>query len=158
MAPKKKSKKKSTGSKKSNHVKSSAKPPAKKRKAPKKLAKRKALPNKSAARKKAPAKAPAKKTQLVKRQSGASKKRRTSRQPGPSLSPESSGLQSGDMQGLSNVESVDSESVDELLEEGNAFEAGIVSGVEDSAGREGKEVRTREVPEDDVPGEYLDED
>ncbi|HEY3619318.1 MAG TPA: hypothetical protein VGK96_21110, partial [Candidatus Sulfotelmatobacter sp.] len=68
------------------------------------------------------------------------------------------GLQSGDLQGLSNVEDVDSESVDELLEEGNSFEAGIVSGVEDSREREGKEVRTREVPEDDVPGEYLDED
>jgi hypothetical protein len=69
-----------------------------------------------------------------------------------------SGLQSGDLQGVSNIESADSESVDELLEEGNAFEAGIVSGVEESRGREGKEVRTREVPEDDVPGEYLDED
>ena len=67
-------------------------------------------------------------------------------------------MESGDLQGLSNVESVDSESVDELLEEGNAFEAGVVSGVEDSRAREGKEVRTREVPEDDVPGEYLDEE
>src|ERR1700680_3279689 len=68
-----------------------------------------------------------------------------------------SGGQSGDLQGLSNVESADSESVGELLEEGNAFEAGVVSGVEDSKERDGKEVRTREVPEDDVPGEYLDE-
>jgi hypothetical protein len=67
-------------------------------------------------------------------------------------------LQSGDLQGLSNVESVDAESVDELLEEGNAFEAGIVAGVEDSRNREGKEVRTRQVPEDDVPQEYLDEE
>jgi len=32
-----------------------------------------------------------------------------------------SGEQSGDLQGLSNVEGADSESVDELLEEGNAF-------------------------------------
>jgi hypothetical protein len=62
------------------------------------------------------------------------------------------------LQGLSNVEDVDSESVDELLEEGNAFEAGVVAGVEDSQDREGKEVRTREFPEDDVPQEYLDED
>jgi hypothetical protein len=67
-------------------------------------------------------------------------------------------LQSGDLQGLSKLETVDSESVDELLEEGNAFEAGIVAGVEDSGGREGKEVRAREVLEYDVPGEYLDED
>src|SRR6266568_7342380 len=37
-----------------------------------------------------------------------------------------SGEQSGDLQGLSNVQSADSESVDELLEEGNAFEADVV--------------------------------
>src|SRR5215469_9760668 len=41
-----------------------------------------------------------------------------------------SGLQSGDLQGVSNAERADSESVDELLEEGNASEAGIVTGVE----------------------------
>jgi len=33
------------------------------------------------------------------------------------------------------------ERVDELWEEGNAFEAGVVSGVEESRGREGKEVQ-----------------
>jgi hypothetical protein len=38
-----------------------------------------------------------------------------------------SGEQSGDLQGLSNVEGADSESVDELLEEGNAFEADAVT-------------------------------
>jgi hypothetical protein len=59
---------------------------------------------------------------------------------------------------LSNLERADSESVDELLEEGNAFEAGVVSGVEEAGERGDKEVRTREVPEDDVPGEYLDQD
>jgi hypothetical protein len=69
-----------------------------------------------------------------------------------------SGEQSGDLQGLSNVESVDSESVDELVEEGNAFDAGVISGVEDAGERGVKEVRTREVPEDDVPEEYLDKD
>ncbi len=68
----------------------------------------------------------------------------------------SSGGQSGDLQGLSNREGADSESVDELIEEGNAFEADIVKGVED-AGDEG-EVHTHEVLEDDVPGEYLDKD
>ena len=67
-------------------------------------------------------------------------------------------MQSGDLQGLSNLESADSESVDELLEEGNAFEAGIVQGIEDSRDREGQEIRTREVPEDDVPDEYLDQE
>jgi hypothetical protein len=65
--------------------------------------------------------------------------------------------QSGDLQGLSNSERADSESVDELLEEGNAFEAGIVSGVEDADNADEKEVRTHEVQEDDVPEEYLDE-
>jgi len=63
--------------------------------------------------------------------------------------------QSGDLQGLSNVEGADSESVDELLEEGNSFEAEVIAGVED-AGDSEKEVHTHEVPEDDVPGEYLD--
>ncbi|HET9791373.1 MAG TPA: hypothetical protein VFR08_08730 [Candidatus Angelobacter sp.] len=66
--------------------------------------------------------------------------------------------QSGDLQGLSGTEDADSESVDELLEEGNSFEAGIVAGVEDSGDADEREVRTREVPEDDVPGEYLDND
>lgn len=69
-----------------------------------------------------------------------------------------SGLQSGDLQGLSNVESADSESVDELLEEGNASEAGIVTGVEQAEDDGQKEVRTHEVPEDDVPEEYLDKE
>jgi hypothetical protein len=65
--------------------------------------------------------------------------------------------QSGDTEGLSRYEEADSESVEELLEEGQAFEAGIVGGVEE-ADSELHEVRTREVPEDDVPQEYLDED
>src|SRR5216110_1328825 len=41
-----------------------------------------------------------------------------------------SGRLSGDLQGLSDVEGADSESVAELLEEGNPFEAAVVSGVE----------------------------
>jgi hypothetical protein len=77
-----------------------------------------------------------------------------------SFSPEGpgarSGQQSGDLQGLSNVEGADSESVGELLEEGNAFEADVVTGVEDAGNADEKEVRTHEVSEDDVPGEYLD--
>lgn len=63
-----------------------------------------------------------------------------------------------DSQGLSEVERADSESVGELLDEGNAFEAGVVEGVEQADDSEGREVRTREVPEDDVPEEYLDKD
>jgi hypothetical protein len=76
----------------------------------------------------------------------------------PEVSGSRSGEQSGDLQGLSRREAADSESVNELLEEGNAFEAGAVMGVEDAGNAEGREVHTREVPEDDVPGEYLDED
>src|SRR5258708_33782567 len=45
-----------------------------------------------------------------------------------------SGGQSGDLQGLSNRGRADSESVDELLEEGNAVEAEIVKAVEDVRG------------------------
>jgi hypothetical protein len=67
-----------------------------------------------------------------------------------------SGEQSGDLQGLSNVQGADSESVDELLEEGNAFEADVVKGVEDAGDADEGEVRTHEVPQDDVPGEYPD--
>src|SRR5580658_10201488 len=67
-----------------------------------------------------------------------------------------SGGQSGDLQGLPNRGGSDSESVDELLEEGNAFEAEAVKGVEDADDADEQEVRTHEVPEDDVPEEYLD--
>ena len=67
-----------------------------------------------------------------------------------------SGQQSGDLQGLSNVQGADSESVDELLEEGNAFEADAVKGVQDAGDADEGEVRTHEVPQDDVPGEYRD--
>jgi hypothetical protein len=66
--------------------------------------------------------------------------------------------QAGDLQGLSGREDVDSESVDELLEEGNSFEAGVVGGVEAADDNDEQEVHTHEVPEDDVPGEYLDEE
>src|ERR1700719_2147115 len=68
------------------------------------------------------------------------------------------GAGGGDFGGVSTVESVDSESADELLEEGQAFEAGIVSGVEDAPDADRGPVKTREVPEDDVPEEYLDKD
>jgi hypothetical protein len=66
--------------------------------------------------------------------------------------------QSGDIQQLRDTAYADSESAEELAEEGNAFEAGIVSGVENAPDPDVDEVRTREVPEDDVPEEYLDND
>ena len=71
---------------------------------------------------------------------------------------ERSGGQSGDLQGLSNIEAADSESVAELTKEGNAFEADAVVGVEHAGDTDQKEVRTHEVPQDDVPGEYLDKE
>jgi len=73
------------------------------------------------------------------------------------LGPESAG-QSGDIQQLSDTANADSESVEELVEEGNAFEADAVQGVEDADAADVSEVTTREVPEDDVPAEYLDTD
>ena len=51
-----------------------------------------------------------------------------------------------------------SESVEELLEEGNAFEAEAVQGVETAPDADQGEVKTKEVPENDVPQEYLDKD
>jgi len=67
-----------------------------------------------------------------------------------------SGGQSGDTQGLSRKEDADSESVEELLEEGQSFEAEAVSGVENAKDPDQGEVTTSEVPEDDVPLEYTD--
>jgi hypothetical protein len=64
--------------------------------------------------------------------------------------------QSGDIEGLSGTASADSESVAELVEEGQSFEAGVVRGVEDAPDPDESEVTTHEVPEDDVPSEYDD--
>ena len=66
--------------------------------------------------------------------------------------------QSGDIQGLSDIEDVDSESVRGLAEEGQDYEAGIVSGVENAPDPDVSEVKTHEVPEDDVPEEYRNQD
>ena len=68
------------------------------------------------------------------------------------------GTGGGDFGGVSLVEGADSESASELLEEGQTFEAGIVSGVENASDADQGEVRTHEVPQDDVPGEYDDKD
>ena len=68
------------------------------------------------------------------------------------------GAGGGDFGGVSTVENVDSESAEELLEEGQAFEAGVVSGVEDAPDPDQGPVRTRVVSQDDVPKEYDDKD
>jgi hypothetical protein len=64
----------------------------------------------------------------------------------------------GDLQGISMRDRADSESVGELLEEGQTLEAEAVQGVEDALDADQGEIRTHEVPEDDVPQEYLDND
>ena len=66
--------------------------------------------------------------------------------------------QSGDDQGLPEDAEADSESVKELVEEGQFAEAEAVEGVEEASGPEARPVRTRQFPVDDVPQEYLDED
>jgi len=63
-----------------------------------------------------------------------------------------------DLAGVSRAEQADSESVDELVQEGNLFEAGAVAGVQEADDADEKEVHTHELPEDDVPEEYLDKD
>jgi len=73
------------------------------------------------------------------------------------LGAESAG-QSGDTQGISRREFSDSESVEELLEEGQYLEAEAVGGVEDARDPDEGGVTTSEEPEDDVPEEYLDRD
>jgi hypothetical protein len=156
MATKKKPKKKTMKSKKP----ASKRVTPKKRKTPKKLVKKNASPKKAAAKTRSVGKKTiSRKTVLPpkKRTSPRSRSRDGavfSRQGRGSLS----GEQAGDLQGLSNVEAADSESVDELLEEGNAFEADVISGVQAADDADEQEVHTHEVPEDDVPGEYLDED
>jgi hypothetical protein len=134
----------------------------------KKLAKKKGTPKKKLAKKPALKKAAVKTTKaLGKKTTGAKTPvalRTRVRGKSQSVDTEAFALegqrarggQSGDLQGLTNIEGADSESVAELIEEGNAFEADAVTGVEHAGDTEEKEVRTHEVPQDDVPGEYLD--
>ena len=153
------------------------------KKSTKKTATKKAKPAKKSVRRKLPTKRVVAEKKLQKKSAAKKSATRTSALAKKTISPKSgrvltkraprqhldddaftgSGLssqagQSGDLQGLSDRERADSESVDELLEEGNAFEADVVSGVQSADDHEGQEVHTHEVPEDDVPGEYLDED
>lgn len=68
------------------------------------------------------------------------------------------GAGGGDYSGVSPVEGADAESPRELLEEGQTFESEAVSGVQNARNADQSEVTTKEVPEDDVPEEYLDPD
>jgi hypothetical protein len=65
--------------------------------------------------------------------------------------------QSGDLQGLSRAEDSNSESVEELVEEGQAFEAEVISGVENAPDPDEEEVHTHERPEGKFPSEDGDE-
>jgi hypothetical protein len=140
-----------------------------KRAAKRKLAKNRVTPKKKLAKKKvAPKRAEAKTKVAGKRTTGGKtgdtlKKRVQGKsQSVDTVAFELAGLgaradeQSGDLQGLSNVQGADSESVDELLQQGNAFEAEVVKGVEDAGDADEGEVHTHEVALDDVSGEYPD--
>lgn len=58
---------------------------------------------------------------------------------------------SGDLQGLSNSQFYDSESVVELSEEGQDLEAELIEGVEDALDPDQGEVRVHEAPQKDAP-------
>ncbi|MFZ0799569.1 MAG: hypothetical protein WCA13_02285 [Terriglobales bacterium] len=144
MATKKNARKRSTKVKKTARKKASLMKTAK---PPKKLAKKNPAPERAE-----------KKKASGKKQTRRKSERLSAAVFSPDVPGSRSGGQSGDLQGVSRLESADSESVDELLEEGNAFEAEVVAGVERAGDADEKEVHTHEVPEDDVPGEYLDKE
>jgi len=158
MARKKPARKKKSVGKKKPFLKKSAdrKAPSARKKTAKKAAPKKRAEKKSLAAKK---KSSAKKKPATKK---ATRRRAEVINPiTPSgrrgLGPESGG-QSGDTQGLSRRSYDDSESVEELMEEGQYMEAEAVSGVENAPDADQGEVRTRQFPEDDVPEEYQNED
>src|ERR1043166_7720407 len=158
MARKKPARKKKTVSRKKPTLKKSA---ASKAAAVRKKTVKKAAPKKLAAKRKPAAK---KKSSVKKKLATRKAARRRAEVINPvtptgrrGLGPESGG-QSGDTQGLTRRSYDDSESVEELMEEGQYMEAEAVSGVENAPDADQGEVRTREVPEDDVPEEYQNED
>jgi hypothetical protein len=157
MARKKPTHKKKTVSRKKPTLKKSAArraPSARKktvkRAAPKKLAaKKKSLPKKkSSAKKKSAKNATPRRAEVINPVTPSGRRGLGS----------ASGGQSGDTQGLSRRSYDDSESVEELMEEGQYMEAEAVSGVENAPDADQGEVRTRQFPEDDVPEEYQNED
>jgi len=119
-------------------------------------AKRKTAPKKkSAPKKKASAKRPAartKKPASKARSRGQASNVEVLRAGRRGLGAEAGG-QAGDLQGISRRESADSESVEELLEEGQSLEAEAISGVENALDPDESEVVTHEVPEDEFASE-----
>jgi hypothetical protein len=133
------------------------------------VAKKKKTRARNAAAKPNPRKNTAAKKKASKKRSVPKRKRRKKRIRGRASSVElvsyerrglgaRTGGQSGDTQGLSGIAQMDSESVEELLEEGQSFEAEVVAGVENAPDADESEIITREVPEDDVPEEYRERD
>src|SRR5579859_2643415 len=157
MARKKTSRKKKNVSKKKPTLKNSA-------------ARRASSAKKKTVKRAAPKKRAVKKKPLLKKKSPAKKKsaKKATRRRAEVINPvtpsglrglgAASGGQSGDTQGLSRRDFDDSESVEELMEEGQYMEAEAVSGVENAPDADQGEVRTREFPEDDVPEEYREEE
>lgn len=144
MPAKKKTSKKPAKSKRTARKRSTS---TKAQKRPKTIAEKKPAPKREGKKAVATAKRPRKKSKGV-TEVAFPRDRQGSR----------SGEQSGDLQGLSHLEIADSESVEELIGEGNALEANVVAGVESADDTDEKEVRMHEVPEDDVPDEYLDKE
>jgi len=157
MARKKAARKKKTVSKKKPALKKSgAKKAASARKTSKKAAPKKLV---------AKGKSAAKKKSSAKKKPATKKATRRREQVVNPVTPSGlrglgaeSGGQSGDTQGLPRRSYDDSESVEELMEEGQYMEAEAVSGVENAPDADQGAVRTRQFPEDDVPEEYQNED
>jgi hypothetical protein len=137
----------------------------------KSAARRASFARKKTVKRTAPKKLAAKKKPATKKKSAAQKKpvaKKTTRRRAEVINPVTpsgrrglgaeSGGQSGDTQGLSRRSYEDSESVEELMEEGQYMEAEAVSGVENAPDADQGGVRTRQFPEDDVPEEYQNED
>ncbi len=82
--------------------------------------------------------------------------------PKPKPSPPETGAasagQSGDLQGLPGREDVENESVRELIEEGQFYEASVVDAVENAPPADEGPLRPHERREDDLPPEYTDQD
>jgi hypothetical protein len=70
--------------------------------------------------------------------------------------PDTTAEQSGDLQGLSDFADADTESVRELVEEGQFYEAEVVSGVENAPSADAGPIRIRRRRQDDVPPEYTE--
>jgi hypothetical protein len=121
---------------------------AKKVTAKEKLSAKKKAPKQKAARKPAARRRPARQTQVVVGSQSVETvqlKRRAHAA--------AAGEGGGGFGGVSVVEGANSEGPEELLEEGQTFEAGILSGVKNAPDPDQGEVRTHEVPQDDVPEE-----